>query len=296
MAAGSREAANTTQEAPGDSAWGGGDPGPSARAPGQPHPPSCAPWAFPEHQPRARLWVGVGRCPWTRHTRAHPPSRPSPAGSSDRSLGGGAVAGRRSFTSGHCGPPWQRAAHEVPPEVGPGPDGAPSVCTQPPPGQGDVTGALGLAGAGSRPLGQLSPGPCWGAGGLGPGLMGRGEGCTPCRSPALPSCCSRAVSAPGRPGSVHGPGRVGRPPRSSGTYPLLLPVIAEQGRAPGAAGPRVRASRGLGQAPPPPEIPGSSPDPGVLTVTDCPHSHPVPAQGSSWAPLTFPAFPCPPSR
>ena len=70
----------------------------------------------------------------------------------------------------------------------------------------------------------------------------------------------------------------------------------EQGGAPGAAGPRVRASRGLGQAPPPPEIPGSSPDPGVLTVTDHPHPHPVPAQGSSWSPLTFPAFQCPPSR
>lgn len=85
-----------------------------------------------------------------------------------------------------------------------------------------------------EPPGQLSPEPrlqggavvIWvgGRGGLGPGLAGRGEGCPPSRSPALPSCCSRAVSAPGRPGSVNGPSRVGSPPHSSGTYLLLLAV------------------------------------------------------------------------
>lgn len=206
------------------------------------------------------------------------------------------MAGQRSFTSGHCGPPWWRAALEVPPEVDPGLHGAPSVCTQPPPSRGDVTGALGLVGAGGQPLGQLRPGPPRGAGGPGPGFSGRGEGCTPSCSPTLPSCCSRAVSAPVWLGSVHGPSRVGSPPCSSGTYPLLLLVTAEQDGAPGAAGPRVRASRGSGQALPPPEIPSSSPDAGVLTVTNCPHPHPGPAQGSSLSPLTLPAFPSPPSR
>lgn len=295
LAAGSREAANTTQEAPGDTAGGAGtlDPQPGLRDSCTCHPVPRG--RFLSTSPGLGSGSGLGDAHGQGTRVPTRPRGPAQRGAVTARSGGGAVAGRRSFTSGHCGSPGRGPLARCP-EVDPGPDGAPSVCTQPPPGQGDVTGALGLAGAGGRPLGQLSPGPCWGAGGPGPGLVGRGEGCIPCRSPALPSCCSRAVSTPGRPGSVHGPGRVGRLPRSSGTYRLLLPVIAEQGRAPGAAGPRVRAARGLGQAPPPPEIPGSSPNPGVLTVTDCPHPHPVPAQGSSWSPLTFPAFPCPLSR
>lgn len=55
---------------------GGGDLRPPAAALGPPHPPSCAPWVFPERQPCA----GRGReMPVDKgHTRAHPPSRPSP--------------------------------------------------------------------------------------------------------------------------------------------------------------------------------------------------------------------------
>lgn len=52
------------------------------------------------------------------------------------------------------------------PEVDPGLDGAPSVFTQPPPGQGDVTGASGTAQPGAP------------AAGRGCGHLGRGTGGT----------------------------------------------------------------------------------------------------------------------
>ena len=67
------------------------------------------------------------------------------AGAVTARSGGGGCDGAAVL---HLRSPWDpqwRATQEVPPEVGPGLDGAPSVFTQPPPSQGDVTGAPGTA-------------------------------------------------------------------------------------------------------------------------------------------------------
>ncbi|CAI9175104.1 unnamed protein product [Rangifer tarandus platyrhynchus] len=74
---------------------------------------------------------------------------------------------------------------------------------------------------------------------------------------------------------------------------LPAPAAGNAGWAPGATGPRVQASRDSGQALLCPEIPGSSPDAAVLTVTDRPPSPPCASPGKQLVTSNPPSIPVP---